>query len=104
MYLGEIVESGFRADIFDKPLHPYTQILLSSNPDLSQDSFSSEDIPESLDLIQGTYKQTGCPFAEKCPSHLGAICEDIHPILTEVEENRFVACHLYGATKNDRKE
>jgi oligopeptide/dipeptide ABC transporter ATP-binding protein len=89
MYLGFIVEQGNRDDIFDDPLHPYTEALLAAAPSLEKRFIHvplSGDVPSPLNL------PAGCAFASRCP-RLVARCAEERPQLRE-SGGRRVACHL----------
>ena len=93
MYLGNIVEMADKNEIFDNPLHPYTQALLSAvpipDPRYQQDRIILEgDIPSTISLPKG------CPFATRC-KQCKAVCMENRPETKEVEPGHFVACHLY---------
>ena len=91
MYLGKLVEEGLKDDIFQRPLHPYTQALLAANPKIDP-NLSGErkllegDVPSPADPPPGCSFHTRCPIAE-------AGCRKIEPELRPVD-NRKVACHL----------
>jgi oligopeptide/dipeptide ABC transporter ATP-binding protein len=94
MYLGVIVESASVKEIFDAPLHPYTQALLSANPEPDPDDDTEEIILEG-DLSTVAANQGTCRFANRCFARRGDRCRDEEPVLREVKEGHFVACHLY---------
>jgi len=94
MYLGKLVEICESKELYRRPLHPYTQSLLSSIP-----------IPDPIEtrknkrIILEGYVQSpinppeGCRFASRC-RFAKEVCTCITPDLIEVEKNHFVACHL----------
>jgi len=95
MYLGEIIEWGFSSDVYDHPLHPYTQALISSVllPDPIRERQRSRvvikgEIPSLL------HPPSGCPFHTRCP-HAMNICRAEKPPMREVKPGHFSACHLY---------
>jgi peptide/nickel transport system ATP-binding protein len=94
MYLGRIVESGPRADVISKPLHPYTQALMSSVPRLGekkifyQKGFLKDDPPSAAHL------PSGCHFHPRCAKVLGH-CSEVDPVLQKEGAQHRVACHLY---------
>ncbi|MCC5802431.1 ABC transporter ATP-binding protein [Rossellomorea vietnamensis] len=95
MYLGHIVELTESKELYKKPLHPYTQALLSAIPIPDPDV---EDSRERM-IIQGEIPSpinppTGCVFRTRCPAAMEA-CATHKPKWQEVEERHFVACHLY---------
>ncbi|WP_413375177.1 ABC transporter ATP-binding protein [Alkalihalobacillus sp. 1P02AB] len=93
MYLGHIVEEAPTDHLFSKPLHPYTQALLSAVPrpttDVVQELVSIEgELPSPLN------PPSGCVFHTRCP-HAMERCKLEVPIYKEVHEGHKVACHLY---------
>jgi peptide/nickel transport system ATP-binding protein len=91
MYLAKIVEIGSKDSIFKKPLHPYTQALMSSIPDIKarkkERIIIQGEVPNAIDPPKGCRFHPRCPFAfDKC--------KIIEPELKKVND-RLVACHLY---------
>ncbi|HJE71095.1 peptide ABC transporter ATP-binding protein [Pseudomonas oryzihabitans] len=90
MYLGCIVEKTSRDLLFERPLHPYTQMLLSATPSLHPDPSKPRiriqgELPNPLDPPPGCVFHRRCPYAtEKCKTEV--------PALRNVEA-RQVACH-----------
>jgi peptide/nickel transport system ATP-binding protein len=91
MYAGNLAELSDIRNIFEDPLHPYTQLLIASLPSLEKKGVFQgiPGLPPSL-----LNKPKGCPFRPRCPQAF-AKCEDVQPILTEVKPGRWVSCHLY---------
>jgi oligopeptide transport system ATP-binding protein len=92
MYLGSIVEMAARDELFDHPLHPYTQALLSAvpipDPDLKRERIILEgDIPSPAKPPKGCKFHTRCPLAKD-------ICREQVPEYRDVGGGHFVACHL----------
>jgi dipeptide transport system ATP-binding protein len=90
MYLGKVVEIASRDDIFAKPLHPYTRLLLRSTPKLGQAS----DVPEVIDateLPSPLNPPSGCSFHTRCP-YMTDLCKSQVPELRSVAKTQ-VACH-----------
>ncbi|UUY10361.1 ABC transporter ATP-binding protein [Pseudomonas sp. J452] len=90
MYLGRPVEMGPSAEIYARPLHPYTQALLSATPTLHPDPSKPKikivgELPNPLD------PPSGCAFHQRCP-HASARCQQEVPQLRLLEA-RQVACH-----------
>ena len=93
MYAGKIVERGTVEQIFEKPLHPYTQGLLASIP-------GSGTKGKRLNVIKGTVPHPfalppGCLFAPRCPNAFEK-CPTAFPALMDQGSAHEVACFLYG--------
>jgi len=91
MYSGRIVEIGKTIDIFEEPLHPYTQGLLAAVPRLGNSDplrFVSGMIPDLANPPQG------CRFHPRC-DHRMAVCSNQRPHYNAKDRDRSVACHLY---------
>ncbi|MDX8335576.1 MULTISPECIES: ABC transporter ATP-binding protein [Cetobacterium] len=95
MYLGKLVEISTSDSIYDTPLHPYTQALLSAIPIPDPDiSLKKERIILEGDIPTPINPKPGCRFKSRCPKAFEK-CQEIEPDLVEVKENHKVACHLY---------
>ncbi|MFZ7942549.1 ABC transporter ATP-binding protein [Neobacillus sp. 19] len=92
MYLGEIVEIGETESIFNNPLHPYTQSLLSSIPTVEK--VKRERIILKGDVPDPGNPPKGCAFHTRCPSCM-EICKSVAPVAKKVGE-QIVTCHLYN--------
>jgi oligopeptide transport system ATP-binding protein len=90
MYLGRIVELASREEIYQRPLHPYTQVLLKAipQPDPNRRGITS---PLSGELTSLFAPPGGCPFEARCPRAREA-CRRQNPALTEVSAGHYVAC------------
>jgi oligopeptide/dipeptide ABC transporter ATP-binding protein len=91
MYGGRLVEVGPVRDIFGEPLHPYTQMLISSLPSLTTKGVF-QGIPGTPPSLLSP--PSGCVFHPRCPKVMSQCSIDIPP-LREVRPGRWVACHLY---------
>lgn len=97
MYLGTICEMAPATECFQHPCHPYSQMLLSSIPVVSDEDEKLKpkkvrvvgEIPSPVDL------PSGCSFHPRCPKKMN-VCPQIDPEMAEVEEGHFVRCHLYA--------
>jgi oligopeptide/dipeptide ABC transporter ATP-binding protein len=93
MYLGHFVEVGDRAQIFGKPLHPYTEALFSGIPQPNPHRPLKRIILEG-DIPDVAQVPSGCPFHTRCP-YKQARCEEEIPPLAEVgSTGRQAACHF----------
>jgi peptide/nickel transport system ATP-binding protein len=93
MYAGKIVEEGTTAQIFDHPLHPYTQFLINSLPKFGDKNVRSS-VPGSPPSLADL--PAGCPFHPRCP-HATEICLQQMPDFSYPEEEHKVACWLHSA-------
>ncbi|GEL78792.1 ABC transporter ATP-binding protein [Tenuibacillus multivorans] len=93
MYLGRLVEIAPKKAIYEEPLHPYTQALLSSIPDTDVDR-EREVIKLEGDLPSPSNPPSGCAFRTRCPmAHERCAVE--RPELIHKGDGHYVACHLY---------
>ena len=93
MYLGEIVERTGTDDLYEQPLHPYTQALFSAalpaHPALQRDEIILQgEAPSPIDPPSGCRFHPRCPFAKE-------VCAEVVPEWKEETPGHFVACHLY---------
>ena len=93
MYLGQVVESGDVFTVFEKPLHPYTQSLLSSIPHIGTRARGhleaiAGNVPVPINLPKRCY------FADRC-KHVFKDCLEAQPALVEVEPGHAVRCFLH---------
>ena len=93
MYAGDIVETSNVYDLFSKPLHPYTQGLLSCLPTGSKRKIALKPIPGSVPDLRSTI--IGCKYESRCAYAMKS-CSEKKPHLVEVEANHKVACYLHG--------
>jgi peptide/nickel transport system ATP-binding protein len=97
MYLGKICEIADTADFFSSPLHPYTQMLLSSIPVISNEEenlkpkkvISKGEIPSPVNI------PTGCSFNTRCPFVMD-VCRQIDPVMVSQAPGHTVRCHLFS--------
>lgn len=90
MYAGQILEEGTLRQVFKNPLHPYTQGLFGSLPDINKKT-------RRLQPIEGfmpdpSHLMSGCCFAPRCP-HCSAVCAN-PVVIAEPEQGHKVRCHL----------
>ncbi len=95
MYLGHMVELTKSENLYMKPLHPYTQALLSAIPEPDPDySQSKERIHLDGEIPSPINPSPGCRFVTRC-SYAKQECYSVTPVIKEVEKEHFVACHLF---------
>jgi peptide/nickel transport system ATP-binding protein len=99
MYMGKVVEQTDVKSIFLNPLHPYTQGLLASIPQLSDAALES-DKKRRLQTIKGMVPDPysvlkGCPFHPRCPMFIVDVCDQVEPAVVEAAPGHVVRCHLY---------
>ncbi|MFQ5792910.1 MAG: oligopeptide/dipeptide ABC transporter ATP-binding protein, partial [Acidobacteriota bacterium] len=92
MYLGKIVESASRAEIYRSPQHPYTQTLLASIPEPAPASKKPRQVPLG-DLPSQLAPPPGCRFHPRCPVAVER-CRAEEPPLVDIGGGHFAACHL----------
>ena len=100
MYLGQIVELATVDEIFDAPLHPYTQALIASAPQLQP------GVERQIPMLQGDLPNpaappSGCRFHTRCP-HVRDECRQLEPINQVLPGGRQVACHRWQEINRDR--
>lgn len=93
MYLGRIIELSTGEIIYDNPMHPYTQALLSASP-IPNPKLKRERIILEGDVPSPINPPRGCHFNSRCPQ-ASVECGKILPDLIEIERDHFVRCHLY---------
>lgn len=93
MYLGSIVEVAAKEALFNKPLHPYTQALLSAVP-VPDPTIKRKRIILEGDIPSPSNPPPGCKFHTRCQSCM-EVCKQKVPEFKEVEPEHFVGCHLY---------
>ena len=91
MYLGRMVEFGKTEDLFAKPLHPYTEALLSAVP-VADPTVQIERIPLMGEIPNPANPPSGCYFHTRC-RYCTQKCMEQAPEYVELEPNHFVACH-----------
>ncbi|MDI9223038.1 ATP-binding cassette domain-containing protein [Pantoea sp. EA-12] len=100
MYLGQIVEVASVEEIFDAPLHPYTQALIASAPQMQPGA--SRQIPMLQgDLPNPANPPSGCRFHTRCP-WATSDCRQFEPINQVLSGGRQIACHRWQEINRDR--
>ena len=104
MYLGKICEVAESVTFFEKPLHPYTQMLISSVPVITEEEkklkpkkvISIGEIPSPVNI------PPGCSFHLRCPYKM-LICSKVDPEMIEFSPGHIVRCHLFAKLENKKQ-
>ena len=97
MYLGKIVEYAPADSLFDAPMHPYTQALMSAAPSMPGTARQRRIVLEG-ESPSASEPHAGCVFRSRCP--LAAdICNHTAPSLVPVRADHLVACHFHPPTR-----
>ena len=93
MYLGKVVETGERDELYRSPLHPYSKALLDAHP------IPDPDARKERTLLEGTIPSAlnpppGCKFHTRC-KHCSPICSQVEPQPRLIEGSHTVSCHLF---------
>ena len=95
MYAGKIVERGLAADVYGNPKHPYTQLLIESNPEPDPNiERQRKHKPIRGEVTSPINIRPGCRFADRCPQAMEH-CLTVTPNATQIAEEHSVSCHLY---------
>jgi oligopeptide/dipeptide ABC transporter ATP-binding protein len=92
MYLGRIVELATDKELYQNPLHPYSQALLSAVP-IPDPEFHRQKIVLPGDVPSPANPPPGCTFHTRCPER-EAICSQEIPVFKNMDREHWVACHL----------
>lgn len=93
MYLGNLVELADTKKLFDNPMHPYTEALLSAIP-VPDPKYKMNRIILEGNIPSPANPPKGCKFNTRCSKCMD-ICKSVQPKLIEYEQGHKVACHLY---------
>jgi len=96
MYLGKICENASRSEFFQNPLHPYTQMLLSSIPVLTdeEEKLKPKKVKSIGEIPSPVNIPAGCSFYSRCHEKMD-ICSKEDPVMVEITKGHFVRCHLF---------
>jgi len=92
MYLGKIVEMADKNELFENPIHPYTQALLSAIP-IPDPTIKREKIILKGDVPSPVNPPSGCRFHTRCP-YVMDICKTEEPEFVDWGDGHYAACHL----------
>ena len=102
MYLGHEMEVAPTDDLYDHPLHPYTQALLNVIPRIGHERIQDKKVLEG-DVPSPTNPPTGCCFHTRCPKAM-AVCKERVPELREITPGHLCACHLFDKALTDAEK
>ncbi len=91
IYAGRIVESATKEELFKKPLHPYSGMLLKSIPDAEKRGKRLTTIPGKVPDAENI--PSGCAFHPRCRAAKD-ICSSEEPVMKEYSKNHYAACHF----------
>ena len=95
MYLGKVVEVAARDQIYDAPMHPYTQALLSAVPEPDPAASGVSRTILKGEVPSPSNPPKGCNFCTRCPQVMD-LCRLEDPAFREIEPGRYIACHLHN--------
>jgi len=101
MYLGNIVELADTAELYENPMHPYTEALLAAIPTTDVDNKKEMGVLEG-DIPSPIRPPSGCKFHTRC-KYCTDICKKVVPEFEQVKPGHFVACHHKLNIKRDVK-
>jgi oligopeptide/dipeptide ABC transporter ATP-binding protein len=94
MYLGRIVEMTDKTSLFEMPLHPYTEALLSAVPVAKSRARGRKRLILTGDVLSPVNPPAGCHFHTRCP-YATTRCREVEPRLQEIKPGHWAACHLH---------
>jgi oligopeptide transport system ATP-binding protein len=95
MYLGKMAELASRGSIFENPLHPYTQALMSAIPVADPRKAGSRDrIILEGDVPSPINPPAGCHFHPRCRYAMKGLCDQEEPVFKDYGDGHYVACWL----------
>lgn len=105
MYLGKLKEVARTQEFFRNPLHPYTQMLLSSIPVITDEEelLKPQKIKATGEIAGALNIPSGCSFHPRCPFVMD-ICNTVDPQLAQVKPDHLCSCHLYSSLSNQMRD
>ncbi len=99
MYAGQVVERARQTTVIDAPVHPYTQLLVSSVP--NPENLSHQNTSATSTTVSINFNYDGCRFSPRCP-HATDLCHTNEPPNVDVDENHSVRCWLAASDEQRR--
>jgi peptide/nickel transport system ATP-binding protein len=93
LYLGELCEVGTAEEVYAPPYHPYTHMLLSAVPEIDGENEISSAVRTDPGL-SSSRPASACPFADRCPWKVGAVCDEVEPPWRASSETHMLRCHI----------
>ena len=102
MYLGKLKEVAKSGEFFRNPVHPYTKMLLSSIPVITneEEKLKPQKMENIGEIAGALHIPSGCSFHPRCPFRIEG-CETVDPPLNEVNPGHLSSCHLYPSNPDN---
>ena len=92
MYLGKMCEISDSDDLYAKPAHPYTQLLMDSHPEPNPEAVINEMVVLSGEIPSPIFPPSGCRFRTRC-EFADDRCANEEPKMSMISDGHYVACH-----------
>jgi len=102
MYLGRLCETAAAEEFFERPRHPYTRMLISSVPVVSEEEerLKPKKVPSRGEIPSPVDIPSGCSFHPRCPER-AEICSRLDPEMTQIGPGHYVRCHQFTPAWED---
>ncbi|HHV78317.1 MAG TPA: ABC transporter ATP-binding protein [Firmicutes bacterium] len=105
MYLGRLCELAQAAEFFEQPEHPYTRMLISSVPVISdeEERLKPKKVESRGEIPSPVNIPSGCSFHPRCPER-ASVCSKVNPEMVLVRPGHYVRCHQFTSCWSDTKK